>query len=266
MNATMNAANFLRSGVIGFRRCLGRMLGLMWLTMIGINPLHADDVIFPVLETASGTYSNVTITTRTKDYVFILHSAGMGNIRVQDLSEEAREALGYDVPARKKKPRITLKAPVVMAKELLPEVESKLEESLRQNVPYAKIPGGAGGFVMIAAAVLLALHLGASCLVRMIVLKSKKEPGLLVWIPMFQWIPLLRAAEMSGWWFLLMWVPVVPIFWAFMIAKARGMSMWVSFFLIFPVTSLFAFLYLAFAHEKPGKQGPRYQSMALETA
>ena len=37
------------------------------------------------------------------------------------------------------------------------------------------------------------------------------------------------------------------VLWCFNIAKARGKSVWVGVLLLLPITSLFAFLYLAFS-------------------
>jgi apolipoprotein N-acyltransferase len=82
--------------------------------------------------------------------------------------------------------------------------------------------------------------------------KAGNPPGILVWLPVLQSFPLLRAAGMSGWWFLAVFVPVlnlVPaILWPFKIAKARGKSVWVGVLLLLPVTNYFAFLYLAFSN------------------
>jgi apolipoprotein N-acyltransferase len=84
-------------------------------------------------------------------------------------------------------------------------------------------------------------------------------------------IPLLQAADMSGWWFLGFFVPVLGfvawILWSLNIAKTRGKGIWTAILLILPPTSFFAFLYLAFSSEAPSDTPVRkYKSMALETA
>jgi hypothetical protein len=86
--------------------------------------------------------------------------------------------------------------------------------------------------------------------------KVGHPPGILVWLPLVQLLPLLRAAGMSGWWFLAYLVPglniVAQIIWSLKIAKARGKSVWVGVLLLLPVANLFSFLYLAFSNGATG--------------
>jgi uncharacterized membrane protein YhaH (DUF805 family) len=81
-----------------------------------------------------------------------------------------------------------------------------------------------------------------------------------------QAIPMLRAAGMSGWYFLLLCVPVVSLvvslFWCVRISQARGKGGWTIFFLIFPLTSFLAFLYLAFSNSKDDED-PALQKIQL---
>jgi hypothetical protein len=100
--------------------------------------------------------------------------------------------------------------------------------------------------------------------------KSGHPPGALVWIPVLQLLPLLRAAGMSPAWLLAFFVPVLNIIaqvvWSLNIAKARGKSAWIGFFLVLPLTSLFAYLYLALSGHAPRKPQPVVEIMTLETA
>jgi len=101
--------------------------------------------------------------------------------------------------------------------------------------------------------------------------KAGSEPGLLIWFPILQWFPLLEAAGMSGLWFLAFFVPVLGlvayVLWCFNIVRAREKSAFVAILLLFPVTNLFALLYLAFSSAAPEEEPPqKYKSMALETA
>jgi hypothetical protein len=79
--------------------------------------------------------------------------------------------------------------------------------------------------------------------------KTSNRPGLLVWIPGLQMIPLLRAAGMSGWMFILLLLPLVNIIvfitWCVRICRVRQKSSMLAVFLIFPLTYVPAFLYLS---------------------
>jgi len=103
----------------------------------------------------------------------------------------------------------------------------------------------------------------------MICRKAHTSPGILVWIPGLQMIPLLRAAGMSGVWFLAYLVPVVNLIaqfiWYVKIVKARGKGPILVLWLVLPLTSPFAFLYLAFSEAAPIRL-EKHVPIALETA
>ncbi len=89
----------------------------------------------------------------------------------------------------------------------------------------------------------------------MICRKTHTAPGPLVWVPVLQLIPLLRAANMPRGWFFAYFIPVINIIavivFSIKIVKSRGKNPWVAFLLILPPTSFFAFLYLAFSESAP---------------
>jgi hypothetical protein len=96
------------------------------------------------------------------------------------------------------------------------------------------------------------------CYCSMLICKKVgQQPGILVWLPVIQTFPMLKAAGMSAWWFLLLLVPlagvVVSICWCVKICQARGKSSWLALFLLLPISNLFAYLYLAFADPEVGK-------------
>jgi hypothetical protein len=112
-------------------------------------------------------------------------------------------------------------------------------------------------FAVLAAAALLYLF-SCYCL-KLICEKAGGEAGLLVWLPVLQIFPMLRAAGMSPWWFLGFCLPginlIAQIVWSVKISEARGKTIWTALCLILPVTNIFAFLYLAFSAGK-GSGGP----------
>lgn len=112
---------------------------------------------------------------------------------------------------------------------------------------------------------------GCYCL-KLICEKVGQEPGPMVWLPILQMLPALRAAGRSGWW-LLGWLrPLssalnttghktldlglaigllllsfgVQIAWCFKITAARGEQVWVAILLLLLGLNFIGFLYLAF--------------------
>lgn len=86
---------------------------------------------------------------------------------------------------------------------------------------------------------------------KLICTKAGSEPGFLIWVPILSAIELVKAAKLPWWIFLLMYVPIVnlvlSVVWCFRIANARGKSALTALALIFPITSPFAWLYLAYS-------------------
>jgi len=227
---------------------------------------------FGVLQIGAQTYTNVTVTTKAKDYIFLVHSGGMTSLKTAELPPELKERLGYAVP----KPATNTAG--IWAKQELAKISM---------VPLTHLSHKQGGkaswelsakellfskavFVILGVALLFYLLHCYCC--ALICQKTGNPPGLLVWVPVLQLFPLLRAAGMSGWWFLAYCVPLVNLvawsLWCLNIAKARGKSVWVAVFLMLPITSLFASLYLAFSdggvEEAEKESGPKI--MTLEAA
>jgi bacteriorhodopsin len=88
--------------------------------------------------------------------------------------------------------------------------------------------------------------------------KTSNRAGLFVWLPGFQMIPLLRAAGMSPWLFLLLCVPginaIITIIWSFRICRVRQKSAFLGVLLLLPVTNVLAFVYLALSGYGPGDE------------
>lgn len=244
----------------------------------GAMRLGAEEV-FPVLEIGTQRYTDVKVTTKAKDYIFILHSAGMNNIKVSELSEDVREKLGYAPP----KPVATTNQAAVWAGKTLAAVHSPQVKALEQRVQATWSGDGAAGQtlqrflvpkILIAAGVLLLFAYLFRChCFKLICRKAGRPGGLLVWLPVLQLIPLFRAARMSGWWFLtfllLVLYPLTAIVWSFKIVKARGKHWIWGLLLLLPVTDSIAIAYLAFSDPEEtasGKLIVRMPSISLETA
>ena len=62
---------------------------------------------------------------------------------------------------------------------------------------------------------------------------------------------------MSPWWFLVALLPIVNLLvfvrWSVNICRIRKKSKWLALFLLLPLTSFFALLYLAFSNDQPNE-------------
>lgn len=248
----------------------GRLLWLLFLIFFGIaGSSFGQQIIndgtepkFAVFQTKTCAYTNVTVTKRTKDWVFILHSQGVCNIKTSDLSPEMLLSLGYKPgPDEEKKSASSAnkdlgkfaKAKFADVKQFATDWRQNGRERFKEKL--AALKSGDRSVLFTFIAILGFTHLLISALFWQICRKTHNSPGPLVWLPVFQLIPLLRAANMPWPWFFAYFIPVLNILaqivWCFKIVKSRGKSTVVAFFLLFPVTSLFAFLYLAFSSSAP---------------
>jgi len=253
--------------------CLG--LGIFLLYPLALQA--ALEQSFDVLQIGTTTYRNVTVTTKSKNYVFLLHSQGMTNIKVSDLSADERTKLGYEIAPS---PQTNTNIAAAWARQTLTKIEvpqvKQLETGLArwvQSLPASKLalPPMTGNTLLILGAGLLGLYLLHCYCCMLICRKSGAEPGVLVWLPLLQLLPLLKAARMSPFWFLAFLVPglnlLAQVLWCIKITQARGKSFWVAFLLIFPLSSPFAALYLAFSGSGSArKERRRIEIMTLEAA
>lgn len=235
----------------------------------------AADQHFDVLQVGTRTYENVTVTTKAKDYVFIMHSGGLGNIKVADLSPEVREKLGYVVKKSSDASAAGAWAKQTISKLETPQVKA-VEASLQQRfnakgLTPEQVRSMLDPRLVVAVVGIFLISYIFYCYCSMLICqKTGNAPGVLVWLPLVQIIPMLRAARMSPLWFLALWVPVLNlvthIVWSFRIVQARGKSGWVTLFLLLPLTNIFAYCYLAFSDKPERKTDRRIQLMTLETA
>ena len=143
-----------------------------------------------------------------------------------------------------------------------------------QLLPALKDPRSINPIILAGvAAGLFAIYLFFSYCGSLICQKTGNPPGALIWIPVLQLIPLIRAAGMAPIWFIAWLLPVINIvaqvIWAFKIARARNKGAGVGLLLLFPLTSVFAFMYLAFSggSGKPKEPKPKApEIMTLEAA
>jgi len=249
-----------------------------WLIFVS-GAMAAVEEKFAVLQIGARTYTNVTVTTKAKNYLFIVHDGGMTSVKPAELSLEMQQQLGY-APAGGAKSatntaaawakREIAKINVPQIKELEKQFDQKWGGKRQLGLSVTSLLGSKVILIVLGIALLVYLFHCYCCM--LICQKTGNPPGILVWLPVLQLFPLLRAAGMSGWWFLAYCVPllnlVAGILWCFNIAKARGKSAWIGVFLLLPITNLFAFLYLAFSNGAAAEEDeqPETRIMTLEAA
>lgn len=236
---------------------------------------------FNLLQIGAQTYQNVTVTTKSKNYIFIVHSGGMTNIKVSDLPGDILEKLGYS--AAPTAPKVQTNTASAWAKQAVEKIETPQVKQMQAQLMHAwhesgpaanlRLPSPTPKLILSVVGTLLAVYLFVCYCCMLICRKTGNEPGALVWFPLLQVFPMLRAASMSGWWFVAFFIPVLNVIghvlWCVRIVEARSKTTPLLILLLLPITSFFAFLYLAFSDsipEKKKKQERRVEIMTLETA
>jgi hypothetical protein len=203
------------------------------------------------LKTRTATYTNVTVAGKSGTNVYIKHAGGISNLKIGELAPDAKQSLGYAV-----------------AKSAIDETGAgsnalRIRRRVGESTPFIEVEFAnginfqAGDWeIQLGYAALAGIALGYllfCCCARLLCNKTRTEPGILIWFPILQMFPLLRAAGMSGWWFLALFVPVLNLVawmgWCVNIVITRRKSLWWALLLILPLTSVTAFLYLALAKE-----------------
>lgn len=230
-------------------------LGMGMLCFIGSIPGRAADRQLPYLKSETTTYSNVTVYSQTERDLYIHHDGGLENIRISDLDEESLRALGLKTEPKESPSAILL----VRAKDVSTAVTHLTDSigsvnstnfsawltQLRQD-PQQLVPAGWGWNILAALGLIyLLVCLGLRAICR----NAGAPAGALIFVPLLQLLPLLRAARMPLWGFILFFIPVVNIgmqvWWSFAIVKACGKGVGTAIALLLPVVNLLAFIYLA---------------------
>jgi hypothetical protein len=246
---------------------------LVWLLLAAawFNPAlgaRLVDETFPLLQTKTGTYTNVTVTSHGDSYIFIKHANGLTSVKVTELPDEVRRQLGYPVVDPPNAGATNGLAAAARGMDGIANDTNALEAAWGSHRPALKF---SSEILLTILAIGLLLHFFISYCFSLICQKANGTRSLLIWFPVLQLIPLFQAAGMSAWWLLGSCVPVLNVvagvLWALNITKARGKSIWVAILLLLPITSFFAILYLAFSSCDVDEGPPKkFQAAALQTA
>jgi len=223
------------------------------------------EVHLDVLKTRTDSFTNVTVYSRSKTDIFIRHSRGIANVKLENLDPQTIARLNsgdsqnradasakpaFATPESESSSNVTN----TIASISFPKLNAQLRQQMMSGVAALSALSAvrvSPAVVALVLGVLLAAYLFVCYCLKLICRKTGNEPGILIWLPVFQMFPLLRAAGMSGWWFIGFLIPLVnlitQIVWCFKIVQARGKSVWAAIGLLLPVTNLVALLYLAFS-------------------
>jgi hypothetical protein len=115
----------------------------------------------------------------------------------------------------------------------------------------AAATGIAAGSLLFALVIGLAVYIFYCFCYKRICEKCGVNPGILIWIPIAQLVPLLEVAKMPVWMIILLLIPLVNIVIVIMllakICIARGKSPWLVILLFVPIANLILIPYLAFS-------------------
>src|SRR6266403_4767276 len=130
----MNVHN--NSGYLTNRLLVVSLLSLLLRPMISTAAIEQT---FEVLRIGTHTYRNVTVTTKSKNYIFIMHSTGMENIKLAEVPPDIRTKLGYSAvlepeTAKGGSTSLSTWAKRTVGKMRLPRVK-ELEQRWRANGP-----------------------------------------------------------------------------------------------------------------------------------
>jgi len=223
--------------------------------------------VLPVLQTKTESYEKVTVISRTATHVFVQHSRGVANIKLSQLDAKALAALGFSNTEQATIAAANGGNPAVVAATSSTNRLSAFAASLSGMVanfkdgfaPQAKLPnlsqralyGVLGG---IAVAYLFFCYCSMQICKR-----TGNEPGVWIWVPVFQFIPLLKAASMPRWWFLTVFIPplwpVAYVCWSIKIARGCGKGILTAILLILPGTSLLTYMYLGLSGKGGSSKG-----------
>lgn len=218
--------------------------------------LPAADILLPSLKIGTDVFTNVTVYQITATDIFVRHGRGFGNAKLSNLDDTTLELLGLKTPkAKTVASAVDTNAPMAAAvdkfKTTLADQQVKLPpeavaalEALSTFKPKAQVVYG------ILAGLILGYLFMCLCFQKVCV-NAGSNPGALVWLPILQIFPLLRAARIPAWWFIISFIPVLNILlhilWSIRIVKACGKGGLVTLMLLLPVTNILAILYLAFS-------------------
>lgn len=223
--------------------------------LMGVAPVSATgEIEVPLIKTTTADYQNVRVFKRTATHLSFAHENGTAVIKLSDIDAESLASLERALAGLPEPTETSAPATPTATKEQ-PQAGGAAGwlKSFSGQFKATTLPEGITmKMVWYGLGVLGFLYLAYCYCCSLICAKAGRAGGFLVWVPVLQMIPMFRAAGMSGWWFLAMFVPLLnlvgQVLWCVKITQARGKGFFTAVMLILPVTNLLAFLYLAFSN------------------
>lgn len=255
---------------------------LLFLVLLSVKPASAQEgERFEMLQIGSVTYSNVAVMSKTATHLVFTHSMGLCSLKLSDLDQTALNDLGYDPQGRAVTRKVV--APDLSEIEIDPrvaEMQGKFAKDLQDKF------GAIARNVLLGIGILLVLGYLFFCFCCVLICRKAGVPAPFIsWVPGMQVWALMRAAGLPRWSVSALFAPHIfsgmaqyllpeditlsspkmitfiafaiisviislatSIIWAIRICRARNKNPWLAFFLLFPLTGPFVFLYLAFSN------------------
>ena len=214
---------------------------------------------FDSLTIGSTTLSNVTVEARTATHVSIQHAHGFASLKMIDLSPESQMKLGFVPPPPPKSvldyTKEWTRAWTHVAQTWMadPRLVHTVDAEVRPEVH--RIMTGEDNLLLysILGGVMCIYVLFCLATIK-ICKKTTVRPGLWAWLPGFQFVSLFKAAGMSPWNYLWLYIPpinlIVMMVWCFKICRARQKHPALGFLMLLVPINIFVFFYLAFSSRK----------------
>jgi hypothetical protein len=238
------------------------------------EPRKAQDSqpTFDSFTIGSTTLSNVTIVARTATHISFQHKHGFASVKMIDLSPESQAKLGFTPPPPRKSvldyTKEWTRDGTHVAQTWLadPRLVHTVDQEVRPEIQR----------IMVGQDELLLYSIlgGVGCIYVLFCLgtinmckKTTVHPGVWAWLPGCQFVSLFKAAGMSPWNYLWLYIPpinlIVMIVWCFKICRARQKHPALGFLMLLVPVNIFVFFYLAFSS---GKEAPVPSGWSMESA
>lgn len=107
------------------------------LFLLSLTAIRADEEKFSRLQAGKVVYTNVVVTSKTANEIFIIHSGGVANLKLKDLSPELQKHFGYDPAKAAELEKQQAEARLKYGEALAKAAEEKRAETSQPKAPSA---------------------------------------------------------------------------------------------------------------------------------